>query len=66
MSHPMPYVRRASKCSFPSSSTKPTASALPNTVHLAAHRLASNLGVPLGVALAHVKAAGLGTEAGNV
>lgn len=46
----------------PTSSAKPAATILPNTLHLAAHRLASALGVPFGVALAHAEAAGLGRE----
>ncbi len=60
----MPRVRRAGKRPLPSSSAKPASSSLPNTLlHLAAHRLASALGVPFGVALAHAEAAGLGREA---
>lgn len=58
----MPQARRAGKISPPTSSAKPTARPVPNTLHLAAHRLASALGVPFGVALAHAEAAGLGSR----
>lgn len=56
----MPRARCAGKTAPPTSSAKPSAIVLPSTLHLAAHRLASNLGVPFGVALAHAEAAGLG------
>ena len=58
----MPCARRAGKRPPPTSSSKPPASSLPNTLHLAAHRLASALGVPFGIALAHAEAAGLGSR----
>lgn len=58
----MPCARRAGKTFPPTSCAKPATSSLPNSLHLAAHRLASNLGVPFGVALAHAEAAGLGKE----
>ncbi|MEP9354852.1 hypothetical protein ABLE93_14785 [Xanthobacter sp. KR7-65] len=63
MDNPIPHVRRPSKRPPPTSSAKPATSILPDTLHLAAHRLASALGVPFGVALAHAEAAGLGREA---
>ncbi|MBN8915045.1 MAG: hypothetical protein J0I31_05545 [Rhizobiales bacterium] len=63
MAHSILHARRAGKRPLPSSSAKPASSSLPNTLHLAAHRLASALGVPFGVALAHAEAAGLGREA---
>lgn len=59
----IPHARRPGKRPPPTSSTKPASSILPSTLHLAAHRLASHLGVPFGVALAHAEAAGLGREA---
>ncbi|GLI25745.1 hypothetical protein GGQ86_004996 [Xanthobacter flavus] len=62
MAHSLPHARRAGKRPPPTSSVKPASSSLPNTLHLAAHRLASNLGVPFGVAMAHAEAAGLGRE----
>ena len=63
MAHSIPHDRRPGKRPLPSSSAKPASSSLPNTLHLAAYRLASALGVPFGVALAHAEAAGLGREA---
>jgi len=58
-------ARRTGKRPPPTSSAKPASSALPSTLHLAAHRLGSALGVPFGVALAHAQAAGLGREAAH-
>lgn len=63
MAHSIHHTRRAGKRPLFSSSAKPASSSLPDTLHLAAHRLASNLGVPFSVALAHAEAAGLGREA---
>ena len=61
MTKSIPQARRAGKRPPPTSSAKP-AGAIPSPLHLIAHRLASNLGVPFGVALAHAQAAGLGRE----
>ncbi|MFG1306007.1 hypothetical protein V5F34_17950 [Xanthobacter autotrophicus] len=58
----IPHARRAGKRPPPTSSAKPASSILPNSLHLAAHRLASALGVPFSVALVHAQAAGLGRE----
>lgn len=59
----MPRARRAGKRPLPSSSAKPASLPLPTALERVAHRLASALGVPFGVALAHAEAAGLGREA---
>lgn len=61
----IPQARSAGKRPPPTSSAKPASSILPNTLHLAAHRLASTLGVPFSVALLHAEAAGLGKEAAH-
>ncbi|MFG1381274.1 hypothetical protein [Xanthobacter versatilis] len=65
MTKSIPQARRAGKRPPPTSSAKPASSILPNTLHLAAHRLASALGVPFSVALVHAEAAGLGKEAAH-
>ncbi len=62
MTKSIPQARRAGKRPPPTSSAKPASSILPNTLHLAAHRLASALGVPFSVTLVHAEAAGLGKE----
>lgn len=46
MAHSLPHARRAGKRPPPTSSARPAPTSLPNTLHLAAHRLASALGVP--------------------
>lgn len=61
MSISMPQARHASKIPPPTTSLKPAGRIL-SPLHLAAHRLASNLGVPFTVALLHAEAAGLGKE----
>ena len=65
MTKSIPQARRAGKRPPPTSSAKPASSILPNTLHFAAHRLASALGVPFSVALVHAEAAGLGKEAAH-
>lgn len=57
----MPHARTPGKISPPTSCAKP-AGTVTSPLHLIAHRLAANLGVPFGVALAHAQAAGLGKE----
>lgn len=54
-------ARRAGKLPPPTSSAKPAGN-ISSPLHLIAHRLAANLGVPFAVALAHARAAGLGSE----